>query len=62
MDQLPIINLFHVLVVAPLLIYVGYMTNYGQTKPARMVYDLLIIIGLGALLYHAYRAWMLMGY
>ena len=62
MNQLPIINLFHVLIVAPLLIYVGYMQNYGETKPARWVYDLLIIIGVFALLYHLYRAWIFMGY
>jgi hypothetical protein len=42
------INLFHVAVVAPLLIWIGY---FGK-KTGRPAYELLLIAGFGALGYH----------
>lgn len=46
-------NLFHVLLVAPLFLYVGFARN---STPA-VVFDLLGILGLGILVYHLYRAY-----
>ncbi len=60
MDKLPIINLFHILFVAPLLFYVGYMHNYGVTKPPEAVYNLLIILAIVVFLYHLHRAYLVM--
>jgi hypothetical protein len=45
------INLFHILVVAPLLLYVGY--NKGATP--EFIFTLLIIMAVLVLLYHGYR-------
>ena len=42
------INIFHVLIVAPLLLWIGY---YGK-KTERPAYELLLIAGFGALGYH----------
>lgn len=45
------INLFHVILVAPLLIYIGYL---GKKTP-RAGYELLAIMTFGALGYHLYN-------
>jgi hypothetical protein len=42
------INAFHALLIAPLLIWIGY---YGK-KTERPAYELLLIAGFGALGYH----------
>ena len=42
------VNIFHVLIVAPLLIWIGY---FGK-KTERPAYELLLIAGFGALGYH----------
>ena len=42
------INVFHVLIVAPLLLWIGY---YGK-KTERPAYELLLITAFGALGYH----------
>ena len=42
------INLFHAILIAPLLIWIGY---YGK-KTERPAYELLLIAGFGALGYH----------
>lgn len=55
MYNLPIINLFHILFVAPLLFYIGYQNNYGHKKPAKDLYNLLIILAILVFLYHGYR-------
>jgi len=44
------INLFHVLVVAPLLIYIGYR----QPEATDFVYQLLLMASFAAIGYHAY--------
>jgi len=46
-------NLFHVFIVAPLFLYVGFARNSTPT----IVFDLLGILGLGVLVYHLYRAY-----
>jgi len=45
------VNLFHVLIVAPLLIYIGYKAK----KTERGAYELLGILTFGALGYHLYN-------
>ena len=45
------VYLFHVLVIAPILIYVGYKGNNVNSK----VYSPLLGIGVVALLYHGYK-------
>jgi hypothetical protein len=45
------VNLIHVLIVAPLLLWIGY---YGK-RSERGAYDMLLIIAFGAFGYHLYR-------
>ena len=45
-----IIYLVHIIFVAPLLIYVGYYKNKVHPK----VFELLLVLGLTVLVYHAY--------
>lgn len=44
------ISLIHVLLIAPLLIYVGYMKKNTE----RFAYELMMLAGFGALGYHSY--------
>ena len=44
------VNVIHVLLVAPLLIYIGYQ----QKETARAAYELCIMVGSAALGYHTY--------
>jgi hypothetical protein len=48
------VNLLHVLLVAPLMIYIGY---YGKKTP-RPAYELLAMAGFAALGYHMYSILM----
>jgi len=57
MNKLPTVNLFHVLFVAPLLFYVGYMNNYGVSKPNKIIYDLLMFLAVMVFAYHGWRAY-----
>jgi bacteriorhodopsin len=45
------VNLFHALLIAPLLIYIGY----NGKKTPRAAYEILAIAAFGALGYHAYN-------
>ena len=45
------INLVHVAIVAPLLLWVGYYAK----KTERPAYDMLLLIAFGALGYHLYK-------
>jgi len=44
------VNLIHILLVGPLLIYIGY---HGD-KTARRYYELLLMLGFAAIGYHGY--------
>ena len=44
------IYLFHILIVAPLLIYIGYSGN----KTPEMLFKLLLIFGVVIIIYHSY--------
>ena len=44
------VNLIHVLIVGPLLIYIGY---YGE-KTARKFFELLLMLGFASIGYHLY--------
>lgn len=44
------INLIHILLVGPLLVYIGY---YGD-KTARLYFELLMMLGFAAIGYHGY--------
>ena len=46
----PWVNLIHILLVAPLLIYIGYY----QGKTERLYFELLLLLGFSSLGYHAY--------
>ena len=48
----PWVNLFHILIVAPLLIFIGYNR---QTAP-RYAYEFLLMLGFAAIGYHGYYA------
>jgi hypothetical protein len=45
------VNLFHLFLIAPLLVYIGY----NGKKTPRPAYELLAIAGFGALGYHLYN-------
>jgi uncharacterized membrane protein HdeD (DUF308 family) len=47
----PVINIIHMLFVAPLFFYIGYQ----QTNNPLWIYSLLGFLGLVVILYHAYR-------
>ena len=44
------INLFHIFIVGPLLIYIGY---YGENT-ARLYFELLLMLGFASIGYHGY--------
>lgn len=44
------IYLFHILIVAPLLIYIGY----SGSKTPEMLFKLLLIFGILVIIYHSY--------
>jgi len=44
------INIMHILIIAPLLIYIGYMKEYTY----RFAYELLLMLGFSAIGYHLY--------
>ena len=48
----PWVNLIHILIVGPLLIYIGY-NNKATQRPA---YELLLMLGFAAIGYHGYYA------
>lgn len=52
MGKNPWVNLFHILAVAPLLIYIGY--NARATP--RYMYEFLLMLGFAAIGYHGYYA------
>lgn len=47
------LNLVHVFIVAPLLLYVGF----ARSNTPDLVFDLLGVLGLIVLTYHVYRAY-----
>ena len=49
------INLFHILVVAPLLIYLGLCKNCNE-----FIKKITLIFGITVLLYHSYEVYILM--
>ena len=44
------VNLIHILLVGPLLVYIGY----NREKTARLYFELLIMLGFAAIGYHGY--------
>ena len=48
----PWVNLFHLFIVAPVLIYIGYNTS---TTP-RYMYEFLLMLGFATIGYHGYYA------
>ena len=49
------IYLFHILFVGPLLILIGLYHN--NTNFPKMIWDLLVIMGIGITLYHSWMAY-----
>ena len=49
------IYLFHILFVGPLLILIGLYHNHSNFP--KMVWDLLVIMGIGITLYHSFMAY-----
>jgi Na+-transporting methylmalonyl-CoA/oxaloacetate decarboxylase beta subunit len=50
----PWVNLFHIFVVGPLLIYIGY----NKQLTPRQAYEFLLMLGFAAIGYHGYYAIM----
>jgi Na+-transporting methylmalonyl-CoA/oxaloacetate decarboxylase beta subunit len=44
------VNLIHIILVGPLLVYIGY----HDTKTARLYFELLLMLGFAAIGYHGY--------
>jgi len=44
------VNLFHVLMVGPILVYIGY----NREKTQRLYYEFLLMLGFAAIGYHGY--------
>jgi len=44
------VNLFHILIVGPILVYIGY----NREKTERLYYELLLMLGFAAIGYHGY--------
>jgi hypothetical protein len=44
------VNLFHILIVGPILVYIGF----NREKTQRMYYELLLMLGFAAIGYHSY--------
>ena len=44
------VNLIHILIVGPLLVYIGY----NREKTARLYFELLLMLGFAAIGYHGY--------
>jgi hypothetical protein len=44
------VNLIHILLVGPLLVYIGY----NREKTARLYFELLMMLGFAAIGYHGY--------
>ncbi len=53
MDTRVIINLFHIMLVAPFLIWIG--VSRGNAPDS--VYMVLLALGIIVTMYHAYKAW-----
>lgn len=49
----PWVNFFHVIIVAPLLIYIGYNSLIG-TDIKRYYFEFLLMLGFSAIGYHIY--------
>jgi hypothetical protein len=54
MDKHILINLFHILLVAPFLIWVGV----SRANIPDFAFMLLLVFGIIVLLYHAYKSWI----
>jgi len=48
--------LFHVLFVAPLLIYIWYMNQVRKQQIPKVIWNIILVLGVGALCYHGYKA------
>ena len=44
------VNLFHILIVGPLLVYIGY----NKDKVQRLYFELLLMLGFASIGYHGY--------
>lgn len=45
----------HALLIGPLLVYVSYIMLYGNGKVPSTVWNLLLLIGISATAYHAFK-------
>lgn len=54
------VRLFHILLGA-VLAYAGYQHSQGMKLP-KSFYTTIMVLGLGAILYHSYRLLQLLGY
>lgn len=51
------IYLFHILFVGPLLIILGLYHDHPNFP--KMIWQLMVILGIGIMLYHSWMAWRL---
>ena len=51
LSYMQIVYLIHILLVAPILIYVGLKRNMVNVR----MFDLLLILGITVLVYHGYK-------
>jgi hypothetical protein len=49
------VYILHALIIGPLLTYIAYVMLYGNQKVPRSLWNLLLLIGISATAYHAFK-------
>lgn len=50
-----VIYIIHILIFAPLLIYIWYITNIKKIKLGSQLGNLIFLLGISTIIYHAYK-------
>jgi len=50
-----IIYIIHILIIAPTLIYIWYITNVKRQKLGNELGNLIFLLGISTLIYHIYK-------
>jgi hypothetical protein len=58
MQKILLVSLSHILLFAPLLIYIGYKGD-NDIEITRLEYRILLFVGIMSVLYHIFNLWKL---
>ena len=50
-----VIYIIHILIFAPLLIYIWYITNVKRKKIGNELGNLIFLLGISTIIYHSYK-------